>query len=180
MSLDKRYWGENLWKTLYSIAYTFSPESPQAAKSATDFYTSLQDLLPCPECKTHYKQWLSQNPIAVKDSKELIQWLYNLEKNVNPKANFDQRMKELTDNDPTKEPIVQQQPRQRPVSRSGHNSLKVRKTTTTLQPQPPPPPQQRPQVQTQAKQPPQPQAKSQPQVKPKCRTCGGGRRVIKN
>lgn len=102
MPLNKIYWGETIWKTLYIIAYTFSPESPKVVDSVINFYTSLAHLLPCPECQIHYRKWLDENPIdeSTCSSTDLLDWLYKLEKQVNPSASFGKRMRELTKNDP--------------------------------------------------------------------------------
>lgn len=77
-------WGPAGWKFLHTITFAY-PDQPtlQQQRSATDLFTSLQDMLPCPACQGHYQEFLKQNPIPVSNAVDLQKWLVNLHNSVN-------------------------------------------------------------------------------------------------
>lgn len=86
MSLPTSYWGEPIWKTLYTIAYTF-PLNPSVEKiaNAKAFYENLGPLLPCEECSEHYIEYLTTNSLnnITIGRQQLLEWVNNLENNIN-------------------------------------------------------------------------------------------------
>jgi len=48
----KFFWGPALWKTMHSLAASYTPDQRAYMK---DFIYSLIHLLPCKYCKTHWK-----------------------------------------------------------------------------------------------------------------------------
>ena len=70
-------WGPFFWHTIHLVALGY-PSSPNYAqkKAAKEFYESLQELIPCPICKEHYKQKLVENPIvsSLDKREDLFRW----------------------------------------------------------------------------------------------------------
>lgn len=89
MSVPTQYWGESLWKIMYSIAYSLPAElDVEQQEHVVMFYTSLSSLLPCEECKTHYHEYLIKNPLSdgvIKTNTTLLIWINNLHNSINEK-----------------------------------------------------------------------------------------------
>jgi len=47
------------------------------------FYESLQIVIPCPICRTHYKEALVTIPIRLGSRNELVEWVYDIHNHVN-------------------------------------------------------------------------------------------------
>ncbi len=135
MSLSTSYWGEPVWKTLYSVAYTY-PDNPSAEfrEYVAMLYKSIAQVLPCEECRQDYHNFLEQNPIqqATTDRLALLTWVNSLENCVNRKLNLpaillNNRIAEMDRHNPT---IPQQVVKTRPqkFSRPGSVSYGVRRT----------------------------------------------------
>lgn len=73
-----------MWKTMHAVAFSY-PESPTAEdrKNYIDFFNSLRNVIPCPQCGVHYSQYLQENPINADNSEDLARWVYNLHDTVN-------------------------------------------------------------------------------------------------
>lgn len=83
---DPRYWGAKFWFAMHTVAF-FYPEYPTADEmtDAKQFYSSLQSLLPCPGCASHYKQLLNKNPLdhAITSRLNLMSWVNKIHNEVN-------------------------------------------------------------------------------------------------
>mgnify|MGYP003955750091 CR=1 FL=1 len=82
--MEAKIWGPHAWIFLHSITMAY-PENPteQDKSNFRTFFSSIQDILPCSICKTHYKQHLTENPIQLSNRKELVNWLINIHNSVN-------------------------------------------------------------------------------------------------
>ena len=83
---DPRYWGSKFWFTMHTIAYFYPSEpTPEQMAHASNFYSSLASLLPCPGCAAHYARLLQQHPVdgAVTSRSNLIEWVNRIHNEVN-------------------------------------------------------------------------------------------------
>lgn len=86
MSLTPQYWGDPIWKVMYIIAYTTPNEADENRKDMLElFYEILGELLPCPECKDHYKEFINKNPLENISRDNLLSWVNKLHNEVNAK-----------------------------------------------------------------------------------------------
>jgi hypothetical protein len=90
LGMSPAVWGPIFWTTMHivSLGYSMNPTS-QEREAAVQFYESLQYVIPCPICRSHYSEFLKQSPVneAVKDRNTLIQWVYTIHNQVNKKLN---------------------------------------------------------------------------------------------
>lgn len=65
MKLSPNVWGPVFWNTIHIVALGY-PKNPTYGdkKAAKEFFESLQFLLPCSECRGHFKELLSKHPIT--------------------------------------------------------------------------------------------------------------------
>lgn len=85
--VDPNIWGKHGWKFLHYVAQGF-PHNPSydEKKMYKDFFTNIQNILPCYKCQQHYKQHLQNNPITdtILESKENLEnWVINIHNQVN-------------------------------------------------------------------------------------------------
>ena len=81
---DNSDWGPSLWNTLHTISFYY-PDNPtrEQRMSAWNFFSSLDNLLPCPQCCEHCKQYLQENPPLVHNKDILSRWVINFHNAVN-------------------------------------------------------------------------------------------------
>ena len=77
-------WGPHGWKFMHFVALGF-PDQPtdQDRSSYQRFYESLQYVLPCHSCATHYQDNLRKYPIDLKDRDSLLRWTFAIHNEVN-------------------------------------------------------------------------------------------------
>ena len=84
--MDPKIWGPYFWFTLHTITLSY-PDKPsyENKRHYNDFFIGIQNVIPCPKCREHYKSHLSNYPISTAlDSKEhLVTWLFNMHNIVN-------------------------------------------------------------------------------------------------
>lgn len=82
------FFGPCMWKVMHSIAYTY-PENPsmEERKTYIDFFNTIQNVIPCPGCGVHYKNYLARNPIKAETRNDLSKWVYDLHSEVNERNN---------------------------------------------------------------------------------------------
>jgi len=78
------HWGPHAWVFLHSITFNY-PDHPSDTDKQIyyDFFKSLQNILPCPKCKSHYQENFKNIPIQLQSRKDLIHWLINIHNEVN-------------------------------------------------------------------------------------------------
>lgn len=90
---DKSVWGPQLWGILHGLAeYTTKIASPlfEAEEKRTWilFLKSVEGMLPCEDCRGHYKLYIQTNPVDglqnAADFREAVRrWIYTLHESVN-------------------------------------------------------------------------------------------------
>lgn len=80
-------WGPMLWGFLHSIAYSYCPETEK--KIYYDFFMNLGNILPCEDCKEHYKENLEVNELikGLETNESFFRFVYDLHNKVNKKLN---------------------------------------------------------------------------------------------
>lgn len=90
MNLNPKIWGPHAWFFLDSIILSLPNKLNNEQKIIyKNFFTSLQNILPCELCREHYKENLNQYPLTdnILSSKEnMIKWILNIHNNVRRKA----------------------------------------------------------------------------------------------
>lgn len=65
--IDSKLWGPCTWYVIHEIAFSLPQNniklSINTSKNLLTFYKGIQQLIPCPACKTHYKTILSKHPV---------------------------------------------------------------------------------------------------------------------
>ena len=89
MNLNPNVWGPHGWFFIDSIVLSLPNILSYEQKNIyKNFFTSLQDVLPCAACREHYKQNLIEFPLtdAILSKKEnMIKWILNIHNNVRKK-----------------------------------------------------------------------------------------------
>lgn len=73
--MGTKLWGPDTWYVIHVIADS-SPDvfTEKDKASYRRFYESLADVLPCPACAEHYRQFLSRDPPEWKTRVDLLRW----------------------------------------------------------------------------------------------------------
>lgn len=86
MRLSPVVWGPFFWHTIHLVAIGY-PKNPTYTdkKCAKEFYESLTFLLPCSQCREHYKAHLAENPLTpFLDSRtDLLKWTILIHNKIN-------------------------------------------------------------------------------------------------
>jgi hypothetical protein len=84
--MHPQVWGPHLWYILHIISFEY-PEKPTEYDKRIyhDFYTSLKDVIPCAECRKHYRDHITKYPLTPHlDSRDtLIKWVIQVHNFVN-------------------------------------------------------------------------------------------------
>ena len=84
-------WGKNAWEFLDVLILTYPVENPQTEKrdSLQNLFESLGDLLPCPDCRNHFKNFLKKNSLlnALGSRNNLLDFYYRLRYDIAQKTN---------------------------------------------------------------------------------------------
>ena len=88
MHLPPEIWGPIFWSTFHIISLGY-PEDPSYSekRAAKEFFNGLVYLLPCPICRTHFREVLQLNPVEtwLDNRKSLIEWVWTVHNQVNVK-----------------------------------------------------------------------------------------------
>lgn len=90
LSFPPEVWGPFFWHTIHIVALGYPQEPTYLEKrSAKEFFESLQYLIPCPICRTHYQEHLQTYPLTPHlDSRQsLFRWTVVLHNAVNKSLN---------------------------------------------------------------------------------------------
>ena len=84
-----REWGPYFWKFLINIAQNYPEQFTSLHSRQIElFLTQLQFVLPCPACRKHYHDYLSQYPPNIHSRYEMIYWLYILYNTIKARENY--------------------------------------------------------------------------------------------
>ena len=79
-------WGPHLWYIMHTISFEY-PQKPSEYDKRIyhDFYTSLKDVIPCNDCKKHYREFITRYPISphLDNRDTLIKWVIQVHNFVN-------------------------------------------------------------------------------------------------
>lgn len=85
--MDVRLWGPDAWNTMHAITYSYPKHSPTAEnkRDMTEFFEAIADVLPCFECRKHFKSMLRRYPITehLGTRHDLTRWLVDRHNDVN-------------------------------------------------------------------------------------------------
>lgn len=80
-------WGKSAWDFMDALVLTYPRENPPIARrnAMYNYFESLSELLPCPDCRHHYQEYLSKHPlhVALSSRKTLLDFYYDLRNEVN-------------------------------------------------------------------------------------------------
>lgn len=84
-------WGPSLWFTLHSIAFAYDPSTDK--ESYFNFFSNLGNILPCADCRSHYKQNLNRTELssALSSQESMFRWVYDLHNKVNKQIGVPQK-----------------------------------------------------------------------------------------
>lgn len=86
MHLPPEIWGPMFWATMHILSLAY-PEEPTYSekRAAKDFFNALAHLLPCPVCRSHYKETLQKLPVEtwLDNRKSLVEWVWMVHNDVN-------------------------------------------------------------------------------------------------
>lgn len=126
--INPQSWGNGAWIFLHCITYTY-PEFPteQEQKHYEAFFNQLGYVIPCPNCREHYREWCKKFPCGkfLKNRYTLSKWLYEMHNFVNYKL----RKPLIYDFDTSQQLVLkqimiqQQRQQQQPSSSSKKTSL---------------------------------------------------------
>ena len=86
-NLDPNIWGHAGWKIIYAIGYGY-PDNPTLEEQVQvyNYFTSLSYLLPCGDCRNHYKDNLLKYPLinnVIRSRTSLLNWINTVHNDVN-------------------------------------------------------------------------------------------------
>lgn len=85
-SITPDMWGRSFWEFLDSIVATFPRDNPSVEhrNAVYDLMHSLRFLLPCPDCRKHYVEFLSKNKLdnALISRKTFVEFYFLLKKDI--------------------------------------------------------------------------------------------------
>lgn len=79
-------WGPGAWNTLHAIAHT-SPKTltPDQIDTYSAFFNTFADLLPCPRCRTHFREFLRarMSPVTLATREAMVELMNDAHNEVN-------------------------------------------------------------------------------------------------
>lgn len=90
-TIDPALWGKSFWDTLHYAAAGF-PAAPteERKESATKFFSTFAEVLPCNECRDHATAYVKAKPPAVSSKDDLLKWTLDFHNAVNVKLGMPQ------------------------------------------------------------------------------------------
>lgn len=84
---DPRIWGTDLWASMHRISLRYPVRDPthEQRRAARCFFESLQHLLPCSSCRSHYRKYFAKTftDKTLRSRYALARWVYDLHEEVN-------------------------------------------------------------------------------------------------
>ena len=88
MHLPPDIWGPMFWGAFHIISLAY-PDDPTYSekRAAKEFFNSLAHLLPCPVCRSHFREILQVSPVEtwLDNRKSLVEWVWMAHNQVNEK-----------------------------------------------------------------------------------------------
>jgi hypothetical protein len=91
IKISKNKWGPIFWYNIHIVALAY-PDNPsnEDKQNYKEYYTSIQNILPCSYCRDHYKKNLLDNPLndnVLSSQQNLVKWTIDLHNVVNKQLN---------------------------------------------------------------------------------------------
>ena len=91
IKISKNKWGPIFWYNIHIVALAY-PDNPsnEDKQNYKEYYTSIQNILPCSYCRDHYKKNLLENPLTndvLSSQTNLVKWTIDLHNVVNKQLN---------------------------------------------------------------------------------------------
>jgi len=84
--MDPTVWGNGLWIFIHTIAINY-PEKPSPIdkKNVYNFFTNLENVIPCEKCKNNYSLHMKQLPLSshLNNKNDLFKWTVDMHNMVN-------------------------------------------------------------------------------------------------
>jgi hypothetical protein len=84
--MNQNIWGPHLWFSLHTISFDY-PITPDDndKKNYKNFFTSLENVIPCSVCKKNYIRHLKEHPINnyLSTKEKLVHWVIDIHNMVN-------------------------------------------------------------------------------------------------
>lgn len=86
--MGTRLWGPDTWYVIHVIADS-APDtlSSQDKENYRKFYESLSNVLPCPSCEVHYREFLSKDPPIFDTRVDMLRWTIRAHNHANQQTN---------------------------------------------------------------------------------------------
>lgn len=99
-NINPKLWGKSYWDMSHYLTMAY-PENPTEddKNNIKQYFTLLQNILPCENCRKHYKQNLADHPLTddiLSSRYKLITWLVDLHNEVNKKTGSQEMTVEQT------------------------------------------------------------------------------------
>lgn len=112
-NVDPKYWGEGLWKFMYSIAASLNDKTQPGDRlnAINTFFNILYFILPCDNCSSNYLIDFDANPLPQNINKQsLFKWINDLENKTNdrigkPHVALQSRISELENHSSPKDTL---------------------------------------------------------------------------
>lgn len=89
-NFNPKVWGASFWYILHLITFGY-PDEPTyiEQRGYHDFFVNLQHVIPCYDCRKHYRKHLQESPITpyLSSKANLIKWLVDVHNKVNTSLN---------------------------------------------------------------------------------------------
>lgn len=86
LSIDTSHWGKGFWESIHFASCDY-PEHPDEKEKVAfkSFFSSLQYVLPCENCREHYTTYWNEHPIDnfLETGQRLREWTLQLHNHVN-------------------------------------------------------------------------------------------------
>lgn len=74
-------WGPPAWCFIFTVIESM-PEYPANTEYYQMFFESFIGVLPCEECRAHYRRYIENNPVPVWSRKATYDWAMKLRMNI--------------------------------------------------------------------------------------------------
>lgn len=82
--MNQNLWGPKMWFFLHTISFNYPLKpSKQDKNNIASFLYSLQPIIPCKTCRTHFKRNLAESPPKLDSRKKLSEWMIDLHNEIN-------------------------------------------------------------------------------------------------
>lgn len=85
--IDIRSWGPATWDFLHAVSFTY-PKVPTEREItvAKEFFGHIENVLPCGKCRAHFGTFLKENPLTLKSTRALSEWVAKVHNDVNRRS----------------------------------------------------------------------------------------------